>query len=231
MMKSIARSRVIASYYNHTYSVVWAKNNILGIFERYMEFLSPKNSSFILELGGGSNVGHIRYVKNMPSKKYIILDIVLPNKIEQNRIKNLYPKIEFKKGIAEKIPYSKNYFDHVKITCVLHHVSDIFKAVQEIRRVTKHEGEIIILVPTDPGFLNLLVKKIITFRRINKASEFPAELIYALDHQNSIHNVLAVINYVFLKDSISIKRLPFFVKSVNFNLMYVFKIVINKDLD
>jgi len=230
-MKSIARSRVIAYYYNNVYSDVWGKNNILEIFERYMEFLSPKNSNFVLELGGGSNVGHIKYVKNMPSKKYIILDIILPTKIEQNRIKNLYPKLEFKKGIAEKIPYSRNYFDHVKITCVLHHVSDIFKSAQEIRRVTKHEGEIIILIPTDPGFLNLLVKKIITFRRINKVSEFPAELIYALDHQNSIQNVLAVINYVFSKDSISIKRLPFFIKSVNFNLMYVYKIVINKELD
>jgi hypothetical protein len=47
-----------------------------------MEFLSPKNSNFVLELGGGSNVGHIKYVKNMPSKKYIILDIILPTKIE-----------------------------------------------------------------------------------------------------------------------------------------------------
>jgi ubiquinone/menaquinone biosynthesis C-methylase UbiE len=64
-----------------------------------------------------------------------------------------------KNGIAEKIPYSRNYFDHVKITCVLHHVSDIFKSAQEIRRVTKHEGKIIIFVPTGPGFLNLLVKK------------------------------------------------------------------------
>jgi hypothetical protein len=62
-MKSIARSRVIAYYYNHVYSVVWGKNNILEIFERYMEFLSPKNSNFVLELGGGSNVGHIKYVK------------------------------------------------------------------------------------------------------------------------------------------------------------------------
>ena len=230
-MKSIARSRVIAYYYNQVYSDVWGESSIFKTFEKYMEFLSPKKSKFVLELGGGSNVGHLKYVKSMPSKKYIILDKNLPTRIEQNKIKNLYPKLEFKKGIAEKIPYGENYFDHVKITCVLHHVSDIFKAVQEIRRVTKQKGEIIILVPTDPGFLNLLVKKFITFRKISKVSKFPAELIYALDHRNSIHNIMAVLNYVFSKDSISIKRLPFFIKSTNINLIYVYKIVINKELD
>lgn len=230
-MKSIARTSVIASYYNHDYSFVWGKNKILGFFERYMEFLSPKKSNFVLELGGGSNASHLKYVKSMPSKKYIILDKNMPTRIEQNRLKHLYPKLEFKKGVAEKIPYGKSYFDHVKITCVLHHVSDLFRAVQEIRRVTKHKGEIIILIPTDPGFLNLFAKKFITFRRVNKVSEFPAELIYALDHRNSIHNVLAVLNYVFSKDSILIKRLPFFIKSTNFNLMYVCKIVIKKELD
>jgi len=84
------------------------------------------------------------------------------------------------------------------------------------------------LIPTDPGLLNLLVKKLFTYPKINRISKFPAGLIYSLDHKNSHNNILEVIKYVFSKDKIKITYLPFLVKSANFNLLSIVKITVRK---
>jgi len=53
-----------------------------------------------------------------------------------------------KPGIAENIPYSDDFFDTVYSSHVLEHVGDIQKSLQEMKRVVKKDGVIIIGVPT-----------------------------------------------------------------------------------
>ena len=108
------------------------------------------------------------------------------------------------------------------------HVDRLFVAVSELRRVSTNNCKIIILMPTDPGLLNLLVKKFFTYPKINRISKFPAGLIYSLDHKNSHSNILEIIKYVFRKDQIEIRYLPFLVKSANFNLLSIVKISVRK---
>jgi hypothetical protein len=107
-------------------------------------------------------------------------------------------------------------------------VNDLFKSLQEIRRVSKNNCEIVILIPTDPGFFNLTIKKMFTFKKINKVSIYPADLIYSLDHRNSIHNIISMLRYIFKNDLIKFFYLPFFVKSINLNLVWICKIKISK---
>ncbi len=227
-MKYIGSREIISYYYESVYKKIWGKSKLLEPFEKFLEFLSPKKPTQILEAGGGSECSHIKYVYKIPSEKYVVLDPVLPTTQIRALLKKQYPFLEFQKGVLEEIPFPKNYFDHIKITCVLHHVNDIFKSLQEIRRVSKNNCEIVILIPTDPGFLNSAIKTVFTYKKINKISIYPADLIYSLDHRNSIHSIISVLKYVFKDDSIKFFYLPFFVKSINFNLVWTCKIKVRK---
>jgi len=228
-VKHTLNQEIVTYYYKSIYSKIWPANksffNPLALFERYLEFKSPKSSRNILEIGGGQGQ-HLNYVKSMPKNCYVILDPILPSSNYISTFTKKFPKVIFKKGLAEQIPFADGYFDHVKSTCVLAHVESPLLALLEIKRVTQLGGEVILLLPTDPGLLNLFVKKIYTYPKINKISKFPADLIYSIDHKNSIGNLLSQIRFVFRDDKISINYLPFIVRTTNLNLVCIVKILI-----
>lgn len=139
-----------------------------------------------------------------------------------------YPWVRFVQGSVEDIPFPNGYFDHIKSTCVLAHVDRLLVSISELRRVSANNCKIIILMPTDPGLLNLLIKKLFTYPRINRISKFPAGLIYSLEHKNSHNNILEVLKFVFGKDHIEINYFPFLLKSSNLNLISIVKITVKK---
>lgn len=177
-------------------------------------------------MGGGGE--HLKFVRIFPEREYISLDPRIVDKKVLLKISRKHKNVRFVVGSVEDIPFAENYFDHIKSTCVLAHVDRLFVAVSELRRVSTNNCKIIILMPTDPGLLNLLVKKFFTYPKINRISKFPAGLIYSLDHKNSHSNILEIIKYVFRKDQIEIRYLPFLVKSANFNLLSIVKISVRK---
>jgi len=70
------------------------------------------------------------------------------NAIEQAKIKaiEMYPdlKIHFKRGYMENLPYSNNSFDGVFTNCAINHSLDKQKVFNEIYRVLKNGGNLII---------------------------------------------------------------------------------------
>jgi ubiquinone/menaquinone biosynthesis C-methylase UbiE len=91
----------------------------------------------ILEVGCGRG-----YLANKLSKKYTVTasDIIL----EKSLIKR-FPKIHFKAGNIEKLPFKDSSFDTVICTHTLEHVQNLFVAISELRRVTRKR--LIIVVP------------------------------------------------------------------------------------
>lgn len=65
-----------------------------------------------------------------------------------NTIKTRWPKGIFQVANAEHIPFQNDYFDQVISRHTLEHVKDIDKVINEIHRVCKQNGEILIAVPT-----------------------------------------------------------------------------------
>jgi ubiquinone/menaquinone biosynthesis C-methylase UbiE len=222
-MTHFGTKQVISYYYEHIYNKIWSSNPILSIAERFMESTFSASSKNRLEIGGG--VGqHLKYVKNWPSSSYVLLDPISPKKIVKSELISKYAGLQFVKASAENIPFKDNFFDQLLSTCVLAHVQDPLQVCKEIKRIIQIGGEIVILLPTDPGFFNLLTKKFFTYPKINSISRYPADLIYALDHRNSINNLLSIIKYVFKDDQLKLYFMPFFIKSVNFNLLCIVKI-------
>lgn len=93
-----------------------------------------------------------------------------PSKNAISKAKQNSPKINFKVASAEKIPFKKEIFDCVIYSDVIEHVNDDLKTLQEIYRVMKPGGKLILTTPhyglfhfLDPlnysYYLSLLTKK------------------------------------------------------------------------
>ena len=123
---------------------------------------------------------------------------------------------------AQDLPFSDGSIDRVVVTCLLHHLDDPYQCLSEINRVLRVGGEFAIAMPTDPGMLNRLIKKMITKPAMRRNGIENPDLIYALDHRNHINGLLTLISYKFEKD-VKFYYLPFRVRSWNFNVMVLAK--------
>jgi ubiquinone/menaquinone biosynthesis C-methylase UbiE len=226
-LNKISRKSIIDKFYSEIYDEYLNDDGLIRIanrtLERKIEHNSNKQDNYVLEIGGGGGE-HLKYVSNFPQKNYIILDPRETSKPTVRKLKKLSSKIKFVSGVAENIPFPDCYFDRIVSSCVLAHLDDPLASLLECRRVTKENGTLSFLVTTDPGFLNQLVKKMYSYPKLNKLSEYPANLIYALDHKNGVINLLSIIRYVFKNDSIKLNYYPFFIPSVNFNLAVIVNI-------
>jgi hypothetical protein len=110
----------------------------------------------------------------------------------------------------------------------LHHVDDVLAVLLETRRVTEVDGEIAFVFPTDPGLLNQIVKKTISYKKIRKISNVRPALFYALDHKNHVGSIIEQIKFVFQDDLVTFHYRPFFLKTWNGNLLVVAHVVKKK---
>jgi phosphatidylethanolamine/phosphatidyl-N-methylethanolamine N-methyltransferase len=220
------RSEILNEFYDNTYANYCFGKSIQAFGIQYLEKSLESKSKLStkplrqLELGSGSGE-HLPYVKVIPEFEYVCLDLSLPR--SDNYLSICHPqlqkKIKFVKANAEKLPFDSEYFEKVISTCLLHHVTDPLAVLIEARRVTKIGGELIFVIPTDPGLLNQLVKRTISYRRLRKFTQYKPELILALDHVNHVGGLLELCKFVFQDDELEIDYLPFRIRSWNLNLI------------
>ena len=225
------RREILAKYYSEIYQSYLFQNDTQGIGIRYFEksierFWNKEVPEKVLEIGGGSGE-HLSYVKYVPGLSYTSVDI--RDKFSDTHVENLSDdltkKLDFVVGDAQKLPFPDSSFDRVFSTCLLHHVDDVLAVLLEARRVTVGGGEIAFIVPTDPGFLNQLIKRIVSYPKLRKLTDIRPELFYALDHKNHVGSILELIKFVFMEDDIRFHYRPFRIRSWNLNLLVVAKII------
>jgi ubiquinone/menaquinone biosynthesis C-methylase UbiE len=228
------KSNLLEDYYKNAYAKLFYSKSILsfgiGYSHKQLEkIFKNKMPHYVLEIGGGSGE-HLPYVRHVPIEKYISLDLKAPkNNFYRRFISNEFAKkLEFVKGDAEDLKYDKFTFDRIVVPCVLAHVDDVIAVLFEIKRVAKKNSEIGILLPTDPGILNRLIKYLFTYRRLKHLTTYSPKLINAFEHKNHVSGLMAQISYVFSSDDLKFIYKPFsLIKSWNFNLLIVAKIKIN----
>ncbi len=100
----------------------------------------------VLEIGCGIGTDLIEYAKHGAVVSGIDLgsDQIKLTKLNFN-LRNL-PFKEIKEGNAEKLPFPDNSFDLVLCVGVVHHTPNSEKAVREIYRVLKSDGQALVLV-------------------------------------------------------------------------------------
>lgn len=218
--KKIKPRQINNFYSQHLYS------GINGVLMRYchreLEKTSPdKNSKKILEIGAGSEP-HYKYLKDK-NCEYIILEKNKDKSVNIKKKKNI--KYSYYNG--NTIKFKNNYFDRIIISHTLEHIPFPEKFLKTIFRITKKGGVISISLPTDPGILwrlGRLYNKIFNIKKNLNLNSLEYDYMNAIEHINSIHNLVNIIRYNF-KNKIIEKFLPFKIKILDLNLFYNVHIV------
>lgn len=108
----------------------------------------------ILEVGCGVGSDLIEYAKNGA----IVTGIDLSQKsiaLTKNRFGMLDLKGDIRMADAEDLPFEHETFDMVFSNGVIHHIPNIYKAINEIYRVLKPDGEIKIMLYHKPSLVCL----------------------------------------------------------------------------
>ena len=104
------------------------------------EYVDIRSEDVILDIGG--NTGKVTEAYSNNCKEVIVLE---PKRNVVEYGKSRRPNIKFVEGEAENIPLPDAYFDKVVTSASFHHFSDHDKALEEMKRVLKPDGKIIIL--------------------------------------------------------------------------------------
>lgn len=226
------KKKILDEYYSTVYEKYLfsggAQATGISYFEKQIEkFWIEKTPNSVLEIGGG-NGEHLPFLKYIPGQKYVSLDLreSTTTRYTNGLAEDFKRKLNFVSGNAQNLPFDSESFDRVFSTCLLHHVDDVLAVLLEAKRVTKEGGEIAFVFPTDPGILNHFAKRMISYRKMRKASSIRPQLFYALEHKNHIFSIIELIKFVFQEDELRFHYRPFsFIKSWNLNLLVVAKIV------
>jgi phosphatidylethanolamine/phosphatidyl-N-methylethanolamine N-methyltransferase len=117
--------------------------------------------------------------------------------------------------------------DRIIATCLLAHLSDPEKALNNWRRVIKKGGVISIYVPCEPGFFLRTARFFTTARKSKKIGLNHKSILYR-EHRNIWILCDLLVREIFSANSISSKRFPFSKLSWNFNLFETYHIKINE---
>ena len=208
----------------------WGNALIDKKIEKLVENRESIRQRIVLEVGASSGE-HLNFINKFEGiKKYVALDLKPgdsnPKLFEELKTKRFPFKLEFVKGNAEQLHFLNDSFDLTFSTCLLAHVNDPMRVFQELRRVTKKGGQIIIAMPCDPGAINRFIKFLFTYPKLRKNGIPNPKLFYALDHKNSIPNLVEIGKHVFRDDDIKLKYYPFYLASWNFNMCIFFSVIV-----
>jgi ubiquinone/menaquinone biosynthesis C-methylase UbiE len=229
-------------YEEHYSSVaVTAKENSFAnkIMHRLIELPFKTNSNKdILEVGANRGE-HISFVKN-DFLSYTMTDLrensitasdlsTIQLKLDERKIDNLSKKsrggITFVSADVQELPFHSESFDRVISTCLFHHLDDPLKAFEELRRVTRKDQTISILVPNDPGMMYRFFRAATSLRNARKKGLLEeARFVHAMAHRNSFLHLGVLMRHVFSGDTIVQKNYPLFLKSYDLNIFTVFHI-------
>ena len=220
-----APESVLRDYYENHYECLFhsgLQSRGTKYFHKILESKWSSNSpERVLELGAGSGE-HFCFVRDDKNtiKEYYALDLKDGSGSKFTSASSL--PVSWVQANAQDLPFSDGSIDRVVVTCLLHHLDNPYQCLNEINRVLKIGGEFAIAMPTDPGMLNRLIKKMITKPAMRRSGIENPDLIYALDHRNHIKSLLTLLSYRFEKDVIFFYS-PFKVRSWNFNVMVLAK--------
>lgn len=145
---------VAEDYYLNNYKKINITGNVSNVVTKLMHrFLEKSRGSLVFEKVlevGALNGEHTHFVMHKFSQ-YFVTDIRNPS---QATLDDLNKRgFTFRLADVENLPFESEYFDRVISTCLLHHLENPRKGINEIFRVVKSGGTVDILVPNDPSFI------------------------------------------------------------------------------
>lgn len=173
-----------------------------------------------VELGAASGEFTRKLLPKIQFSSYIAVDLHPGNANPKLHLEvSKDERVTFLQANAEALPLGNSSADVTFSTCLLAHVDQPEEVMREALRVTtQKKGLIIFALPTDPGLLNQLVKRIVTYPRMRRLGISNPEYLYAIEHKHPIHNILAIGNEVFGSDY-TVRYFPGILPGWNLNLI------------
>jgi ubiquinone/menaquinone biosynthesis C-methylase UbiE len=109
--------------------------------KQLLDFFRDKKVKTVLDVGTGS--GDFLLVLKMVFPDAIITGVD-PDSDSLNQARELHPEVTFQKMVAKELVFADASFDVVSISMALHHLPEIEKSFEEILRVVKPNGWIIV---------------------------------------------------------------------------------------
>ncbi len=182
------------------------------------------NQQQILEVGAGN--GELLPYVHEAFNNYYMTDISNWGKREIDEISKSDERVIFEIQNVENLSYADDYFDRIILTCVVAHLTEPFKALQELRRVTKAKGIISIFVSTDPSVLLRVIRKLIINKKMKNLT-IPYKLYNGIEHRNTPTSIIEMVKWIYSKDKIKIDYYPFKLKSWNLSTHIIINITKN----
>ncbi|MFH1622836.1 MAG: class I SAM-dependent methyltransferase [Candidatus Omnitrophota bacterium] len=120
-----------------------------------IKFLKPTASDVILDLGCGIGY-YCEFLSNFGSKVFGVDIDQEASYIAQQ----FCPDVDFSICSATDLPFKENSFDKIICTDSLEHVEDDYRAINEIYRVTKPGGLVLLTIPCNEGVFGSFTKNI-----------------------------------------------------------------------
>jgi ubiquinone/menaquinone biosynthesis C-methylase UbiE len=109
--------------------------------KQLVDFFKDKTVNKVLDVGTGTG-NFIEVLKEaFPNVNITGVD---PNSNSIKEAEKLFPDVSFQEMVAEKLKFANGSFDVASISMALHHLPNVPKGLQEIRRIVKPEGWIIV---------------------------------------------------------------------------------------
>jgi len=105
------------------------------------------NSGVVLDVGTGPGQIPIKMARLNSGMEIIGIDLseAMLAKAEQDaKREGLYPRVSFRRGDGKVIPFDRNTFDLVISNSALHHIHEPIQFFNELERVTRKDGAILI---------------------------------------------------------------------------------------
>jgi phosphatidylethanolamine/phosphatidyl-N-methylethanolamine N-methyltransferase len=218
-------------YYDEYYSKVLNQGligRVSSISHSSLERRIDVKSHFstVLELGAGEGQ-HFQFVKHS-FDVYLQSDIRIDNLNNKSKAADVrISNVEADACNLER--FDSNSIDRIIATCLLAHLHDLMKSVNEWRRVVRNNGKISIYVPCEPGVFLRVARVVSTARKARKYIDRPI-LRHYVEHCNYYLGMDAAIQMAFKDDKIESKKYPFNFLSWDFNLWKIYTITISKDV-
>jgi phosphatidylethanolamine/phosphatidyl-N-methylethanolamine N-methyltransferase len=219
-------------FYSKHYSELIGQRSsgLLGLLWKYphklLEVGHKSNKELeILEIGAGEGE-HFSFV-TQDFSKYVMSDID-HERLSRSESANQDDRVSFRAADATQLPFLENQFDRTIATCLLIHLLEPEKALNEWKRVTKPGGYVDIYLPCEPGIMLRLFRMVATKPKAEKSGFTGYDLFMARDHLTSTHRLLEILSFVFRDDKISFKFRPFIFRSWYFNLFVTVRIRLHK---
>jgi phosphatidylethanolamine/phosphatidyl-N-methylethanolamine N-methyltransferase len=213
---------LLTRWYEEHYSTTAATADG-SFFERYLHrsmeapYGPQVRFARVLEVGGNRGE-HVPYVRHQ-FDDYLLTDLREPRPTAEVAAD---PRVRVAACDVEALPYPDGGFDRVIATCLLHHLTDPFAALREMRRVAAPGGMVTILLPTDPGVAYRVGKALTSGRAARRQGIADLyQVVTALDHRNHFPSLAAQVRHVFRADRVGTSWRPFRIPGWHLNAFTV----------